>query len=182
MKINTIILLVILASLVLIESRAKSSNKKNKQWRTPATVPHGALARPVVGGGVFRPGFGGVISRPYGYYGYGRPWYSSYWSPYFRWNWLYGIPGYSRYYVRRYRKSCNSICNIHLPDCDSVKSRVNEEGELKCVCLDGDEGDRESVDVPKYCWAFGRCVRSINGCSSFRSAIENRIEETKRRR
>lgn len=154
-----LIMLSLLVVFTILECRTKTS--KNKKW----FAARGGFARPVYS----RPAY---VSRPL-VASYSRPWWSSYYRPYFSWRWLYGLPGYSRTYIVRHRRSCSSVCDAALPSCSFTRAKVSDDGSVECVCKDG----LESKIVDNYCWTPRACVKSISGCSSIKRTIVSRVEE-----
>jgi len=168
MKLYIILILLLSITILDVESRKlKSSSKKNKY----VVMSRG-------GRGVFSHSRPTYFARPIIY---NRPWYSSYWRPYFRWNWLRGIPSYSNIYIKRNRISCNQVCNIKLSGCGNTMSKIGANGQLRCYC--SDTGNNSLVI--DYCWTPNGCIKATSfGCNAIYNRLNSRItdEINKRRR
>jgi len=122
--------------------------------------------------------------RPYnGYYGYGGyrgygGYYSS-WYPWFRWNWINRVRYYPATYWRVNRRNCSGICEKYA-ECENSTVTVTKEGNLKCVC---EEGDSDYV-IDDFCWTPKLCIKARpEGCSNlYQTIVDRGNEEMKKRK
>lgn len=166
MKIIFICLILLVATLDCRSKKKAQSKSKNKtKWIGGAIRPY-SFGRPY------------YYSRPY-YSGLYRPFWPSYYNPYFRWSWLYGLRGYPRRYIISHRRSCHGICDRVLSSCTNVRAKVGATGNLSCVC----EEDGTQSEVSSYCWTPRACVRSrVGGCNTIYNALMSRVSALKKRR
>lgn len=185
MKIIILITLVILSLLFnVVESRTKSKTKTHSKNHSKTNVKNKSKW---IGGAIRGPSY---IASPYRSSYFSRPAiiarpalysptvFPRYYSPYFRWRWLSGIPGYSYNYIVSNRRSCSGICESLNPGCTSLRTSTTTNGTLQCTC---DATGQQNV-VTQYCWTPRACIKSLTGCNSIYSRLLTRVSDIQRRR